>query len=173
MFVLIVDDEVDKFKDIRSCFKTDVKIDWAKSVRDANNLIRTNKYDIIILDISTKEGFHESKLNGVELIENMQFENIIVPVVVVTQYINFETYKNVENDEYFDNSMYGTIEDCAYDYYSDINYLPNLHKYLSCNYSYYLGSVLYKRNNRNWLNNLKKILSKVEEFKIEDFIIGR
>jgi DNA-binding response OmpR family regulator len=56
----------------------DVLIDAARDGREAVDLLRTQKYSVLVLDLMVPE------LNGFEVIEFLKRENVKVPVAVVS-----------------------------------------------------------------------------------------
>lgn len=85
--VLIVEDNELNFMLLEP---TKININYAKNSIEFFNAIKTNVFDIILMDINLDE-----KLTGIDLIKYLKENEINTPVVIQSAYPQYE-YKNVE-----------------------------------------------------------------------------
>lgn len=175
--ILIIDDQETKYKDIASHFNKKItRISWASNSYQALDFVKKENFNFIILDM-TFEG--ESDLAGVDVINEMNYNNIYTPIIILTQFMIFNKsnkkiniYRNTKkyNDFYLVNLKYKDFPDFDFDSNKDIHELPNLHEFLSHNFFGYVGCVLYNSYSGYWIKNLKKVLSIIKEENYEDII---
>lgn len=79
--VLIVEDELESQKYFELILKKKFEIDFCDTKKSMYNLLSKNDYDVIIMDISLKDG-----TNGVDLIKELKrsTSNIYIPIICLS-----------------------------------------------------------------------------------------
>lgn len=97
MIIWLVEDDGFKRDKLRACLVElfpDVEVREAKSAKSALNLMKGELPDLIVLDMSlptfdigpTEAGGRPQGFGGVEVLREMERKDVVVPVVVVTQF---------------------------------------------------------------------------------------
>lgn len=179
MNILIVEDGKDKRHNIKKAIQIikqdeNCNIDIAKTYFSAKNkiILLKKKYDLIILDMflpDAKDDEERKGLAGKDLIFDIMSEEIKIPILVVTQYTEYtnkpKTNKRGEKEipHMMENLFYGRIVEKDKNSLYDCTYYEGLHEYLQAEAPIYLGIIFYSNQFRDWENNLKYFLNKVEE----------
>lgn len=146
MKILVIEDQEDKSRDIEQfCEYFFNKIDFIHFKRSLRSGLKAAlsdvKYDLIFLDMSMPNfdpseddplGGTPESFAGNELLAQLKFRKVTIPVVIVTQYQTFNEGK------------------------VDLKSLNNelMKEYLG----FYMGIVYYSSADKDWQANLKKIL---------------
>lgn len=172
--ILIIDDQEFKIRDIKKQINSEkAKVEWSSDLFESKQLIKQNSYNIIILDITIREGLSKNEFKGLDILDFMEDEEINSAVIVLTQFFNFNDLSlsmkqrgySIKNDFYHQEIEYNCPTDI------DLHYLPNLHIFLSQNYENYFGSILYVQNDIIWVECLKKMLFELGGIDYESIII--
>lgn len=78
MKILIVEDEVSTSRAIRDFFQHRFAVDTAETSAQAENMIYSNEYDLIILDVGLPDG------NGVALCKKLRESSVDTPILILT-----------------------------------------------------------------------------------------
>ena len=147
MKILIIEDQEDKSKDIEQfCESYFKKVDLIHVKRSLRSGLRAAlseiQYDLIFLDMSMPNfdpseddplGGTPESFAGKELLAQLKFRKVTIPVVIVTQYQTFNE---------------GKID------------LKSLNNELMKEYfGFYMGIVYYSSADKDWQTNLKKLLT--------------
>lgn len=173
--ILIIDDQDFKIKDIVSKLnKKIIKYDFAMDLLNAKEKIKEKKYDVIFLDMTLSDGISNNEFVGIDVLNHLDYLEIDTPVIVVTQFYNFNDLScSAEKADFFlENERYNQELNYDFSSNSDIHELPNLHLYLSENFENYFGCVLYIQNNPIWVKGLKSMLYKLGGKEYENIVIG-
>ena len=153
MKVLVIEDDQYKAKQLitflHSSFNT-TAIDIASSVSSGMNKIKSNKFDLILLDMSlptydvgpSETGGRPQGFGGLELLRYIDRLNILTPIIIVTQYERFPD----KGLKYLDLDSLNTML---------------LHEHTLT----YRGLVFFATTNDNWKNNLRDAIDKILESK--------
>ena len=113
--ILCVDDNVDFCKLLVDFFgQKGYTVFSAFDARDGYNIIKSEKIDLLLLDIRMEE------IDGVGLMKKLRAENIVIPTIVITAYSNAKDLIEAENFKlygYFEkpvplNQVNETVEKC-------------------------------------------------------------
>lgn len=173
--VLIIDDQEFKLKDITSKINTEVSTcTTAIDLLGAKRHLSSREYDLILLDMTIKTLMTKNEFVGIEILRFMDEEEIFCPVIVLTQFYNFKDLQCSDGKQgmFLVNEWYNKEVDDYTPSWGDIHELPNLHDYLSKNFSNYVGCVLYTQSDQSWVESLKKMLLKIRGEKYEGIIVG-
>jgi DNA-binding response OmpR family regulator len=109
MKILIAEDNDDKASALRNFIEnnfSNIFIDHAKALNTAFHKIRTNAYDLILLDM-TMPSFENidnadidvtlKTLAGKDLINKMAYRKISAPIIIVTAFELFGRHDNIEH----------------------------------------------------------------------------
>lgn len=146
MKILVIEDQEDKSRDIEQfCelfFKRIDFIHFRRSLRSGLKAALSDvKYDLIFLDMSMPNfdpseddplGGTPESFAGKELLAQLKFRKVSIPVVIVTQYQTFNEGK------------------------VDLKSLNN--ELMKEYFGFYMGIVYYSSADKDWQTNLKKVL---------------
>lgn len=148
MRVLIVENDSNKYDQVKSLLAEDLKIDTEnifirKSYQSGLESILNNKYDFIILDMSIPtfditehdDGGNTLDRGGEIILQEMEREDIFTPSIILTQY------------EDFDNVSLSKID-------------KNLKEEFE---EFYLGCIYYNISEENWKHELKNLYLKIKK----------
>lgn len=77
--ILLVDDCKEVFRIVEMAFQNSfIHLSWAADLKQANDLLKKNQFDLILLDIGLPDG------NGLEFCSQIQLENSTVPIFFLT-----------------------------------------------------------------------------------------
>lgn len=173
MNILIVEDRKDKRNYIKKAVQEMgiSNIEVAKTYFSARNKIINlrKKYNLIILDMFLPDAKDDDELRGLagkDLIFDMINSDIIIPIIVLTQYTEYTNNsmerKNNENPNMLENEAYGKELDNNREENYDCTYFEGLHEYLSNEVPIYVGMVFYSTQIKSWENNLKYFIDKIK-----------
>lgn len=151
-FLIIEDDDIklSQIKDFLDEHYQESIIHIAKSIQSGVKLLKSQKYDIILLDMTlptfdfgaNDDGGRIRAYGGREILRQMDRKKIVSPVVVITQFDRFGKGSNTLALEELDKE------------------LNNDHK------NNYRGCVYYNAAYQNWKNDLLVILTSIPQGKI-------
>lgn len=78
MRVLLIEDDDMLGKATQAGLRTAFAVDWLKTAEDAETALRTQTYDLLVLDINLP------KLSGLDLLKQLRAENIVTPCLFLT-----------------------------------------------------------------------------------------
>ena len=144
------------------------KIHCAANRRETFSMLKERDFYCVILDFAMPDFEDSISINpiaGKDIIDEINFCEYDYPVIVITQYYEFNLDTNNEfkaNDNVlFINENYRQGKDVEiYDAYT-INNLPELHSFLSLRYNNYVGAIFYSSLSNEWENALDKLLDLV------------
>jgi DNA-binding response OmpR family regulator len=87
MRILLIEDDNDTALTLQGGLKNDYIIEFSVNGKDGENLIRTNDYDLVIIDINLPDK------NGIEVCRTIRKEGFNVPVLMLTG--EFEIQKKI------------------------------------------------------------------------------
>lgn len=89
--ILIVEDELESQKYFELILKKKFEVDFCDSKKSMYNLLSKNDYDVIVMDISLKDG-----TNGVDLIRELKrsTSNINIPIICLSAHAFGENRMN-------------------------------------------------------------------------------
>lgn len=143
--ILIVDDDNYKIKNIKDLIFS-IDKSFVISTMEALNPglleLRSNKYDLIILDMSlpvfsSSETTNFNPFGGIAFLREMRRKNITTPVVIVTQYEIFGEGEFQKNSKIID-------EECKSDFLN------------------YKGIIIYSSVNNEWKEKLVKMIGDIK-----------
>lgn len=166
--ILIIDDQNSKYEDIKRCFNMEtVEVDWFRNHYDVDETIENKNYDLVILDVCIEDHISKNSFIGITVLNELFSYVPSTPVIVLTQYMDFDfskpQSKKIINNYYQFNNNYANEFIYDFDSSKKITRLSTLHDYLSNNFNNYLGCVLYRKNHTSWINNLNKLIYKIED----------
>ncbi|WP_288944848.1 response regulator [uncultured Marinobacter sp.] len=109
MLILLVEDEAPKAQKVKGCISevfVDSEFHVCRSVRSGMDYIDRNRYDLVVLDMSLPTfdigedefGGRPQGFGGVEIMRDMQNNEILTPVIVVTAYETFPLLGDEESE---------------------------------------------------------------------------
>lgn len=143
--ILIVDDDNYKIKNIKDLIFS-IDKSFVISTMEALNPglleLRSNKYDLIILDMSlpvftSSETTNFNPFGGITFLREMRRKNITTPVVIVTQYEIFGEGEFQKTSKIID-------EECKSDFLN------------------YKGIIIYSSVNNEWKEKLVKMIGDIK-----------
>lgn len=168
MKVLIIEDNENKATEcLSSLAQFNAKCTVVSNERDAKDIIksRTN-FDLILLDmeLNLSSDLSEGKGNysGLSILNTMKYNDILIPVIVVTVYRDFSGMKTATDPDkllfLYNNNFFQPNGNKFPTQRSDTRYLEGLHEYMSYRYKNYVGVVEYSVYNSVWKKRLQKII---------------
>ena len=176
MKILIVEDRKDKRHNIKNVVQEvgGVEVEIAKTYFSAKNKIflLAKNYDMIIMDMFLPDAKDDDELKGLagkDLIFDMLDDDIVIPILVVTQYTEYTNCSVSEHNNFaefekvMENRYYGmTLPEEKKGIY-DCTHYEGLHQYLSEEVPMYLGIVFYSNQFIEWKENILYFIKKVKE----------
>jgi CheY-like chemotaxis protein len=109
--VLIVEDKSAKFADLKKVVESlssRISIHRASTVIEAENMLEDREWNLLVLDISmdingTSKGAlggGHANLGGLDIVETMYYEGIVIPTVIVTGLDYFISAEGSDGSEY-------------------------------------------------------------------------
>lgn len=125
--VFIIEDQPSKFELLKGFVKHEYSVDvtWSKNFRSARNLLQSQSFDLILLDMSFDDyGMPYDETNfaglaGLHVLQYMLRRRILTPVIICTAHNSFsdptfESIEGVENlDEYTTKYFGGICKGCV------------------------------------------------------------
>ena len=142
--VLIVDDDnykTEKIKELISNVNNEIKISTEKAINHGLRKIRSEQYDIVILDMSlpqfdTLESSNFNPFGGISFLREMKRRKVTTPVIIVTQYELFGEGNSQKTSE-------------------------DLNIFCHQNFENYLGIIIYSSSKNEWRGMLVKMLGEL------------
>ncbi|MFV7784957.1 hypothetical protein ACNPKB_12955 [Shewanella marisflavi] len=147
MRILIVEDQVEKSREIElfceSYFSIDIHVSVRQSLRSGLKELISNYYDLIFLDMSMPNfepsqddplGGTPESFAGKEFLAQMKLREINSPVILITQYQTFEE---------------GQVDLISID-----SYLKSVYP------DFYIGAIYYSSADKEWETNLEALLDR-------------
>lgn len=168
MKILIVEDDSEKNLMLKNYMEESFAADvnCVMDEKAAKNALKDKKaYDVVLLDMSLPDMVNVGDLEafgGMNVLSDMVYNNILIPVIVVTSYWDFKQLLRREAKELFAARNKLFREEIDYDkieIVEDFDYLDRMHQYMSYTYnSVYFGSIEFNYRNENWKKVLKEFM---------------
>lgn len=172
MRIFIVEDSKEKYKEIVDLLDEvgDFSCELAEEYVQAREKIRNSAFDIMILDMTLPRANDTRQLRphaGKELMFDMLDEEIMVPTIVLTGYLDFGGGDKADkaNKKYVDlpvmlkNKNYKKTVEEDLDKIYDFSDFYGMHDYLSDNIPFYLGMIYFQLQNTKWKKELLELLN--------------
>lgn len=172
MKIFIVEDSKEKYKEIIDMLDEvgGFSCELAEEYVQAREKIRNSAFDVMILDMTLPRANDTRKFRphaGKELMFDMLDEEIMLPTIVLTGYLDFGGGNKTDkaNKIYIDlpvmlkNKKYKKIVEEDLDKIYDISNFYGLHEFLSDNIPFYLGMIYFQLQNTMWKKELLELLN--------------
>lgn len=174
--VLIVDDNVERIREITSCISDDsTKIEYATTKNEALNKFSTNQYDLAIIDImlpNTMEQINPDRTAGIDLIKDLEKRKNIKPPLsilgITSDNETFSTSIDFFNDRLLPILIWNTSngDSCKNKIINKLNYIKSIKR--KCNGHNKLIDIAIITAVEDEFNAVKDCFDNWEPIKMED-----
>ena len=179
MKIFVVEDSKEKYKEIARLLEKieGVSLELSDEYVRAREKIKKCNYDILILDMTLPRANDTRKFRsyaGKELMFDMMDENIMIPTIVITGYLDFGNTSKMSEKIHelpvmIKNEKYGSVLYEDMDKIYDISNFYGIHEYLCETIPFYLGIIYFQLQQPDWKKGLLQLIEETMREKDENF----